>query len=241
MSNQYKGLMIDLDDTLIRSASVYDKSTLHTAKYVSSKYNIDEKAFFNCVMDKYAIISRTFPTTHTRHSRILVYRAALETIGIEYDLSILPELEEMYWSHFLENVTVYDNVYETLSTLKDNGVKIAIVSDGDLSLRIRKAQATDLLKYIDEMIASEEVIFEKPFSAIFTLSLSRLGLEPHQAIMLGNNYKNDIRGAQLLGIRSGMFNPPVDGNPIGQDNQSLIVPDFVINDFVELLEEFGIK
>jgi HAD superfamily hydrolase (TIGR01549 family) len=240
MSKQHKGLMLDLDDTLIKSATMYDKATLHTAKYVSKEYSLNEKNFFNAVMEKYAIISRTFPTTHTRHSRILVYRAALEHLQVDYDLALLPKLEEMYWDYFLKNVTVYDHVIETLKLLRTNGIKIAIVSDGDLSMRIRKAEATGLLPFIDEMVASEEVIFEKPFSAIFTLALSRLGVEAHEAIMLGNNYKNDIRGAQLLGIRSGMFNPVVDGNPIGQDHQSIIVPDFVINCYKELPKEFGL-
>jgi len=240
MPKKYKGLLVDLDDTLIKSAKIYDKAMLYTAKYVSNKYGLDEKKFFNSVMDNYAIISRSFPTTHTRHSRILVYRNALESLKIDYNISLLPELEDMYWDYFLENIEVYDDVYSTLQILKENGIKIAIVSDGDLSLRIRKADAAGLLPYIDEVVASEEVIFEKPFSAIFTLALSRLGIEPHEAIMLGNNYKNDIRGAQLVGIRSGMFDPPVDGNTIGQDSQSIIVPDFVINSYTELPKEFSI-
>jgi len=241
MGKKYKGLMVDLDDTLIRSQKMYDLATQHTALYVSKVYGIDSDDFFNVVNEKYNIISRTFPSTHTRHSRILVYRLALASLNIKYELSLLPKLEDMYWEYFLTHVKLYDGVIETFTILKKKGIKIAVVSDGDLSTRIRKVEAIGLIPYVDEVVASEEVIFEKPFSAIFTLALSRLKIEAHEAIMLGNNFKNDVRGAQLLGIRSGIFNPPVDANLIGQDMQSIIVPDFVINSYQDLLCEFGIK
>lgn len=239
--NNYKGLLIDLDDTLIKSGKIYDKAMLYTAKYMSSKYGIDLDLLYENLKRQYTIISKSFPNVHTRHSRILLYRAALDSLELKYDLSDLPTLEDMYWDYFLKNVEVYDHVHEVLERLHSKGVKIGIVSDGDLALRIRKAESAGLLVHVDEVVASEEVVFEKPFSAIFTLALSRLGIEPHQAIMVGNNYKGDIRGAQLLGIRAGMFDPKVDGNVIGQEVDSEIIPDFVIHDYLELEKEFGVE
>ena len=239
--NKYKGLLIDLDDTLIKSGKIYDSAMLHTAKYMSSKYKIDLDLLYENLKRQYTIISKSFPNVHTRHSRILLYRAALDSLELEYELSDLPRLEDMYWDYFLKNIEVYEHAHTVLGKLHKAGVKIAIVSDGDLSLRIRKTEAAGLLVHVDEVVASEEVVFEKPFSAIFTLALSRLGIEPHQAIMVGNNYKGDIRGAQLLGIRAGMFDPKVDGNVIGQETDSEIIPDFVIHDYLELEKEFGVE
>lgn len=240
MDMKYKGLLVDLDDTLTKSGQIYDKAMLHTAEYMSKKYGIEINLLHENLRRQYSIVSKSFPNVHTRHSRILLYRAALEFLEIDYDIAELPKLEDMYWDYFLKHIEIYDNVKEVLGELRKNGIKIAIVSDGDLSLRIRKTEAAGLLPYVDEVVASEEVIFEKPFSAIFTLALSRIGLEPHQAIMLGNNYKNDIRGAQLVGIKAGMFDPKEDGNVIGQEIDTEIIPDFVIHDYKELLKEFGL-
>lgn len=236
---KYKALLLDLDDTLIKSNTLYDKALLHVTKSLTKKFNLDEKSFFNSVMDKEMIIQRSFPTVHTRHSRILVFRMALDEVVGTYDLSILPGVEDMYWDYFLKHIEVYDNVKTSLKQLRDHGVKIAIVSDGALGLRIKKATAAGLVPYVDQIFASEEVIFEKPFGALFTLALSKLEVEAKDTIMLGNNYKNDIRGAQLVGIRAGMFDPPEDGNPMGQDQQIRVVPDFVINDFSEIIQEMG--
>ena len=232
---EYKALLVDLDDTLTKSWGLYSRSTELAATFLARKYSLDLEEFLKVVNDKHLIVHRNFPTVHTRHSRILVFRMALDEVVGKYDLSLLPDVEEMYWSFFLKNLSTFPDVESTLQKVRGKGIKIAIVSDGSLDLRIRKAKAAGLLHLVDEVIASEEVIFEKPFSAIFTLALSRLGVDAHDAIMVGNNYKNDIRGAQLIGIRSGLYDPPEDGNVEGQDGT--VVEDFKITHWPEILKE----
>lgn len=235
---KYKALLLDLDDTLITSGQVYGKALRYTSNFLAKKYDVDPENFFRVAQEKYSIISRSFPSVHTRHSRILVFRMALDEVVEDYNLGILPDIEDMYWEYFMDNIEVYRNAKTVLKQIREAGVKIAIVSDGDLSLRIRKCRKVALLKYVDELVASEEVIFEKPFSAIFTLALSRLKVEPKYAVMLGNDYKNDIRGAQLVGIKAGVFIPKEKGNPLNQDGT--ILPDFIISDYRQLPEELGI-
>lgn len=227
-------VLFDLDDTLIKSHKVYDKALSFSARFLSEKYRIDHDAFYKAVLEKHTIVRRTFPSVHTRHSRILVFRMALDSFLESYDICLLPDIEDMYWDYFLKNIELYPNVIEILQQLRSMGVKTALVSDGDLSLRIRKAKAAGVISYIDEVVASEEVIFEKPFSAIFTLALTRLGKDAKEAIMIGNNFKNDIRGAQLVGIKAGIFDPVKDSSLEGQDGT--IVPDFEIHDLLEIAD-----
>ncbi len=237
--SKYKALLVDLDDTLIRSSTLYSRATKFVATFLARRYSLDLEPFFSLVMEKHLIVQRNFPSVHTRHSRILVFRMALDEVVKNYDLSLLPEIEDLYWDFFISHISLYPEVESTFRALRKAGIKIAIVSDGSLSLRIKKAKAAGLLHLVDQVIASEEVIFEKPFSAIFTLALSRLNLEPSDAIMVGNNFKNDIRGAQMLGIRTGLFDPPEDGNVEGQDGT--IKADFVISKWPQVLAEFGIE
>jgi HAD superfamily hydrolase (TIGR01549 family) len=232
---KYKAALFDLDDTLTKSNVIYNKALRYAASYLASKYSLDLDEFFNLALEKYRIIAMNFPTVHTRHSRILLFRMALDEAVGRYDVSLLPEVEDMYWDYFMENIELYPEVAETLSKIHASGMRTAIVSDGSLSLRIKKAKVAGLLPYFDEVLASEEVIFEKPFSAIYTLALSKLDVDPHEAVMIGNDYKSDIRGAQLVGIRAGLFNPAEDGNVIHKDPS--IIPDFEINNFSELLKE----
>lgn len=233
--SKYKALLIDLDDTLIMSYKLYRESLRFASSILASKYSLNLDEFFAAVQEKHLIVSRNFPTVHTRHSRVLVFRMALDEIVGKYDLSMLPDVEDAYWEYFLKNIKPFPEVPETLYKIRSAGIKIGVVSDGGLSLRIRKLKAANLLSYVDEVIVSEEVIFEKPFSAIFTLAMTKLKAESYNSLMVGNNYKNDIRGAQLLGIRSGIFDPHEAGNVEGQDGT--IVADFVMKQFSDLLKE----
>lgn len=236
---KYKAVLFDLDDTLTRSNLIYGKSLRYASAYLASMYNLDIDEFYKLAQEKHSLVSRNFPSVHTRHSRILVFRMALDEMVGRYDLSLLPEVEDMYWDYFMENMTLYDGVIETLTKIRTKGIRMAIVSDGSLSLRIRKVKASGLLEYFDEIIASEEVIFEKPFSAIFTLALTKLDVDADEALMIGNNYKNDIRGAQMVGIKAGVFDPEEDGNAEGQDGT--IKPDFVLKEIKEVLQILGIE
>ncbi|MBN1617958.1 HAD-IA family hydrolase [Candidatus Dojkabacteria bacterium] len=236
---KFKALLLDLDDTLIKSNLIYDRALRFSSDYLAEKYKLDKEEFFKLVLDKHLIVHRNFPTIHTRHSRILVFRMALEETVKNYDLGLLPSVEDMYWDFFMNNIELYEGICETLELIRKSKVKIAIVSDGDLSLRIRKVESAGLMKYIDQLVASEEVIFEKPFSAIFTLALTRLKVEAGSVVMLGNDYKSDVRGAQLLGIKAGVFSPLKDGNVINKDDS--IKADFIIKKFGEIIDVLEIR
>lgn len=235
---KYKAVLLDLDDTLTKSNLIYNQALRYAAEFLSKKYSLSLEELYSLLKEKYKVVSQSFPTVHTRHSRILIFRQALDEMVGKYDLSLLPDVEDLYWDFFLDHIETYPGVESTLAELRKHGIKIAIVSDGSLSLRIRKIKASGLMQYVDQVIASEEVIFEKPFSAIFTLALSRLEVEHYDAIMLGNNYKNDISGAQQVGIRSGIFDPIKDGNVEGKNET--IKPDFILHQFPELLKEVGL-
>ena len=234
----FTSFLTDIDDTLIKSGKIYDKALRFASRFLSEKFSLDDEAFFKTAEEQHFIVSRNFPTVHTRHSRILVFRRALDIYVKKYDFSLLSDAEDVYWDYFIKNIELYPHVLETLKKIKEAGVKTAIVSDGDLSLRIRKAKVSGILDYMDDVVASEEVIFEKPFSAIFTLALSRLGSKPEDALMYGNDYKNDIRGAQLVGIKAALFNPPVDANLLRKEDG--IVPDYEVKDIEELVGILGL-
>lgn len=228
----FRALLMDLDDTLIKSSQVYDRALEFASYYLAAKNNLSLNEFFPIVKKKDTLIRKNFPTVHTRHSRILVYRHALDEIGAQYSLSDLPAAEDIYWEFFDENVSLYPGVVDALKKIHDAGIKTAVVSDGDLRGRIRKIEAVGLLPYIDQVFASEETIFEKPFSAIFTLALSKLNVKNTEALMIGNNYKNDIQGAQLVGIKAAIFNPEVDAHVEGHDPE--VVADYEFNHYDQL-------
>lgn len=67
---KFKGLLLDLDDTLIKLGQIYDKAMFHTAKYMPTKYKIDLDLLYENLQRQYRIVSKSFPNVHTRHRGI---------------------------------------------------------------------------------------------------------------------------------------------------------------------------
>jgi FMN phosphatase YigB (HAD superfamily) len=85
--------------------------------------------------------------------------------------------------------------------LLDRQVPMAIVSDQTL------AGATTALHCLGlhtdrfaSVVISDEIDSCKPAAAMFTTALAELGLEPAQALMIGNHYLRDVTGAHDVGM-----------------------------------------
>lgn len=106
-----------------------------------------------------------------------------------------------------------------LKKLKERGAKIAAVSNGFKEVQYCKLGNSGILDLIDAVIISEEVGVHKPSPLIFKTALERLCgkaamenkrecdyIKSH-TIMVGDDFANDIEGAQIYGIDQFYYNP----------------------------------
>jgi HAD superfamily hydrolase (TIGR01458 family) len=85
---------------------------------------------------------------------------------------------------------------------------------------------------LEEASGREAVICGKPTGQYFESALTMLGVPPERAVMVGDDIVNDVRGAQVLGIRgalvkTGKFLP----GDLGKVPEP---PDFVLDTIAEL-------
>ncbi|EQD79049.1 Haloacid dehalogenase-like hydrolase domain protein, partial [mine drainage metagenome] len=66
--------------------------------------------------------------------------------------------------------------------------------------------AHGLSQYFPIQIISEEVGHAKPDEAFFRIALGRTGVEPSDAVMIGDDPHADIGGAKAAGIRTVWLN-----------------------------------
>ena len=97
--------------------------------------------------------------------------------------------------------TAYDDVRPALTELRDRGLRLAVVSNWDCSLREVLASA-GVLELVDAVIASAEVGAAKPDPAPFRAALAALGCEPGEAVHVGDREDNDVSGAAAAGVRA---------------------------------------
>jgi len=121
--------------------------------------------------------------------------------------------------------------------LKELGYKVALVADTRIGTYKNILGKYDMLRYFDCLAISEELGIQKPDPRIFLFALNSLGIEEKDyknVIMVGNNLKRDIAGANRLGLISVWFhwNDRYPSKPETDEE----MPDFEIRDISQLLE-----
>jgi putative hydrolase of the HAD superfamily len=59
-----------------------------------------------------------------------------------------------------------------------------------------------IMRYVDDAVFSAEIGVRKPHPAIFLKVLNELRVEPADAVFVGDRLRDDIGGAQGLGMRT---------------------------------------
>ena len=138
-----------------------------------------------------------------------------EHLGVDTEVDDVPQIAEAsssYMDGYERSTRAYPGVITMLERLAPDHV-IGIITNGFVSAQSRKLGFSGLADLIRYRIYSEEVGVQKPHPAIFTAALEAAGVEPVDALYVGDNFANDIAGAALAGIATVWFNPPDDEHP----------------------------
>jgi putative hydrolase of the HAD superfamily len=96
-----------------------------------------------------------------------------------------------------ENFELYDDVPDALAALRAAGLRIGLVSNSARDVReFARHHGLD----VDAGISSFHHGRTKPHASIFRAVLDLLGVEPAEAVMVGDTIADDIEGALALGM-----------------------------------------
>ncbi|HUX98587.1 MAG TPA: HAD family hydrolase [Candidatus Deferrimicrobium sp.] len=90
----------------------------------------------------------------------------------------------------------------------------------------------NLSQYFEIIVSSAQIGFCKPDKRTFEYILEKVGSMPEQSIMIGDDLKNDIYGAQQLGMKTILIKKSFD---IAFNNHSDVIPDAQITDLPEII------
>jgi putative hydrolase of the HAD superfamily len=96
---------------------------------------------------------------------------------------------------------LFPDTLPTLQALKERGVRMAVVSNWDISLD-RTLRAFGIDQFFEVTVASMVVNSEKPDPGIFQHALGRLEVKPAQVWHVGDDAVADAQGARQLGMHS---------------------------------------
>jgi HAD superfamily hydrolase (TIGR01549 family) len=102
------------------------------------------------------------------------------------------------WEH-AENFELYEDALPTLAELRRHGLRLALVSNTSRDL---DAFVGHFEIDVDAWISSRMHGKVKPSPTIFLAALELVGVEPGEAVMVGDSPADDVDGARALGIRA---------------------------------------
>jgi HAD superfamily hydrolase (TIGR02253 family) len=99
-------------------------------------------------------------------------------------------------------LVLYPHVQLTLMELVKRGYKLGVISDAPrLQAWLRLCQL-NLHHMFDVVITYDDTKKRKPDPEPFKKALQMLGIEPHEAVMVGDWAERDIVGAKLIGMQT---------------------------------------
>jgi putative hydrolase of the HAD superfamily len=116
---------------------------------------------------------------------------------------LILEISKIIYKHDRENSVLKPTVMETLQKLRDRGYLLGVISNSSYSydhiLRIlKKLRIKD---FFTEVLVSSHEGVTKPHIRIFKKALSKLDVQPEEAIFIGDNPEVDIPGAKAIGMK----------------------------------------
>lgn len=193
---KYKGLLLDIDNTL------YDYNISHTfakskvLEYSMIVFNLSKEEVNTAYEKARKQIHIELCETAASHNRLLYFQRMSEIIGVN-PMKYAFEIYNIYWDSFLEIMQPFDGIYELLEKFEN---KICLVTDLTAHIQYRKIKKLGLEKYCKALVTSEEAGHEKPHPYMFSMALEKMSLKSDEVCMIGDSFKKDIFGAANFGI-----------------------------------------
>ena len=128
----------------------------------------------------------------------IVYKQLIEEFNIQN--WSWAELLQSYELCFCAFAVEKEGVSRALETLKQDGHKLGLISNGRTPFQERNFRALDISDLFEAVTISEAVGMRKPDPEIFLMTCNQLGVAPSEAIFVGDNPVADIAGASGVGM-----------------------------------------
>ena len=187
-----KGVLFDLDDTLYDSSSFADQARREAIKMmIDAGLNATEEEAYNILQR----IIKQKGSNYNRHLDDLV-----KAIMGHYEPKIITMGIITYHNVKFALLRPYPDTIKTLIALKKMGLKLGVITDGITIKQWEKLIRLGIVDFFDEVVTSEEFGLGKPNVEFFEYGIKKMGLNPDEAVYVGDRIDRDIIPANKVGM-----------------------------------------
>ena len=126
------------------------------------------------------------------------WRETLRSAG--GDPSLVPLALETWEREQRRALRLFDDVLPMLDRLRQDGVRVGLVTNGAGSVQRMKLDAVEATDRFDPLLISGDIGMRKPDPAVFAAALHDAGVAPGSAWYVGDNLWHDVAPAHEAGL-----------------------------------------
>jgi putative hydrolase of the HAD superfamily len=204
----YKYIFIDLDRTLWD----FDANASETLRQIISVFklenvinNTDEFViYFHLYNDQLWDLFREGKIK--KHSlRFERFRLLFHRYKIE-DKELISSISRYYLNNAPAKTALIDGANEILPYITSK-YKLYIISNGFYDVQLTKVINSGISKYITKIFTSDRIGYAKPDKRMYEYAITSINARKAECLMIGDDIKNDIIGAQNANVDQVFYNP----------------------------------
>lgn len=145
-------------------------------------------------------------------ARSAIFEHALEALG-RPDPALAGEAVALHLREREAHSRLAEGALETLVHLRAAVPRLALVTNGAAAAQRAKIERFDLARYFDHVQIEGEFGAGKPDAAVYRHVLTRLGVAPEDALMVGDDFGWDVLGALDAGLHAAWIDAAGRGRP----------------------------
>jgi len=117
-----------------------------------------------------------------------------------HDNALFSEAEDLYEDVKLSSITLFPGVENTLSLLKENNIRMAIVTDAESRQAERRLSKLGIRDYFSDVITPDISGKRKPEPDSFIMALDCLNASANDAWVVGDSLRREVEPGNRLGM-----------------------------------------
>lgn len=206
-----KILILDLYDTVLKDISFdFNQGTKHLHnKYFSDKCTFNEiKTFQEKFLPLYDLRS-------VNHTEVCLAKDEMPLVFEEFNVPLPEDMELLDFEVMqqMQQVTLLEEVKETLKYLHDEGVSMYILSNSIFmeSSAWKLLESFGINQCFKKLYSSADYGIRKPSQKFFNLAIAEIlsdnpAVNRNDIFYVGNDYKTDVMGATEAGLKTIWYN-----------------------------------
>ena len=241
----YKNYIFDLYGTLVdiktdeEDIKLWSKLALFYGCY-DAIYGAEElnKRYLSLVNQEEDELSSTLSDVHEAHPEIKlesVFKKLYEEKGVNPSDELVIHTGQFFRVLTTEYIKLYDGVIELLSRLKKAGKKVYLLSNAQRIFTEYELHVLNIAQYFDDIFISSDYGTKKPDKRFFNMLIEKHSIKPNESIMIGNDMRSDIEGAQNVGMNTMYIHSNISPELVGKPEADFVLAEMDMKRIMDLL------